>query len=208
MDVGDVMKKWILPFCLISAMIVLIAFGMFIYQETRFSIEENALEKHITTQVTRDGAMEAKIEIEEIKDIGNFKTLLFSVQDEDMPHPNLGLGFAFYEKNWFGDKYRFDGMGWGSNTFDSYLFEAFVENQKQKFIVVYGRNPSERKEFERFIVNFHDEIFVANISKDEYFVEVFPVTNNSEASTTSNINFETADLYIESYPLIITSKIK
>ncbi|MFD2115124.1 hypothetical protein ACFSTH_05970 [Paenibacillus yanchengensis] len=202
------MKQWKLIIGSMFSVVVLGILGIFIHQLSSFTIEESALKKHITEQINRGSNAKINIEIEEVKDIGNFKTLLLSIDEGDKSNVNEKIGFAFYEKNRL-NKYRFDGLGWGTNSFDSYLFKAFVGKKKEKLLVVFGKKPSATKEFERFTVEFEDEVFVANLSKAEYFLEVFPVSSNStDASRLTNISFGTNDYYSESFPLIITSKIK
>ncbi|HZG86377.1 hypothetical protein [Paenibacillus sp.] len=194
----------------LAVALILVIVGIWLHLLNRFPLEETALESHVKEQFINAGTMtKADLEIEEINEIGNYKTILFSVHDAETPSPAPRLGFAFYERSRLGNTYRFDGMGWGTNTFDSYLFEAFTGKRKETFFVVYGRNPSDSKEFERFKITFHGEVFVGNIAKEEYFVEIFPVANPSfQESGVAAIAFETKDLRTESFPLPITSKIK
>jgi hypothetical protein len=190
-----------------SLFAIVIVFGIWIYRLSGFSIEESDLEKHMAEQFRKTENMKTGIEIEEIRDIGNYRTFLFSVHEGDVPDTDPKLGFAFYEKSRLGNKYRFDGMGWGTNPFDGYLFEASAGNKRNKFLVVYGRNPSESKEYERFEFHFHDETFVGNLPRKEYFVEVFPVTHHTKEGAVTEIHFETRDHEVTSFPLPITSLI-
>ncbi|MCM3785087.1 hypothetical protein M3231_19115 [Neobacillus mesonae] len=198
------MKKWQAVRVCISV-IALVTAGMLIHQVRSFSIAEDDLEKHMTDQVS-GWITETKIEL--TSDVGNYKLYFFSVEEGKEADVNPKIGVAFYEKGWLGNNYRYDGIGVSTNTFDSYLFEAVTGYNKGNFLVVYGRNPSETKVFERFRVQFHEETFANNLPKKEYFMEVFPVTHYSEESFNSSISFETEDLNVESYPLFITSKMK
>jgi len=203
------MKKRGVHLSMMAVAMVLAVVGIWMLQLHRFPLEKTALERDVAEQFINSGAMDkAELQVEEINEIGNVATILFSVHDGEAPSAASRLGLAFYGRNRLGGTYRFESMGWGSNTFDSYLFEASAGSKKGTYFVVYGKTPSVSKEFERFKVTFRGEVFDGNMAKEEYFVDIFPVANELIGDGVGEITFVTKDLYTESFPLPVTSTIK
>ena len=184
--------------------------GLLTYQLSNYSLAEQDLEGHIAEKIHQSMNAEAAIQVEEIKDVGNYRNVLFTILNPVPSDSETQMGLAVFKKGWIGIKYQFVGAGWGTNPIDAYLLHASAstDNKADQYLVVYGRNPSTSQAFERFSIQLQDELLSRELSDRPYFVEIFPVTVDGDKNVVSSIRFDREGDDSESYPLIITSRIR
>jgi hypothetical protein len=92
---------------ILGALIIIVFILEYQVKESPITIQDMA--NDITDTINSRAESKAEVAVELTKDIGNYKTAIFSVKGLDGTNPQLG--FAFYQKNRWSGKYENEGMG-------------------------------------------------------------------------------------------------